>query len=1012
MLWKAHRTNELAPHQRRFHHAIDTWIAGAQPFQEWLIEAVPMILCPIHPLLWMPKQLYGLLFSRIRIITSLWKAASCGWNCGGKLAHHPARSGPPFRSRAFRCAASAQQPRMLRLKSVAEIETPAWQGTLESGGTKLRVVFHIANTGQGLSAAIDSPDQGANGIPDSGPARFAENIHDQTRGGVPRGPRLSLVESRRVPMNASDGFSLDTLEFDAILAIVGEFLTGPISKARLREVAPSTNIERIREDLARVGEARRYAAENARPTFAELGDPQPLLDKLAIQGLSCESLEILALTHLARTAQNLRRAFESYPLLDRLASALPEFKDLLRDLEGKIAPDGSVESSASPELGRVRRAIDRLRQEIQIAIQRLLSRLSRAGVVQDALVTIRNDRFVLPIRAEEKRRVDGVVHGASASGATLYVEPLETVPLNNELVEMEDRELAEVRRILGELTGRLRDRRTDLDRAAEILAEIDLIFAKAAFAREYECCLPEMSAGGELDLEEARHPLLEKALRAQARRPVPLTLRLDAPQRTLVISGPNTGGKTVVLKTVGVAALMAQSGLPVPAVIARLPVFGRVLADIGDLQSIEASLSTFSAHIANIKRMSEAAGAGDLVLADELGGSTDPEEGAALAVAILEHFRSRGALAVVTTHQSRLKAYAAETPGAVNAAMEFDDRTLESTYRLLVGLPGKSSGLSVAERLGLPPSIVSRARELVAPEEREMSALVDTLHRERGEVEQKLQESERARHQLEARRIELERQYQGERRARLQELGRRLEENLKREGRRWETALELLRAEVKTQAERTLTGNQSRSQLRKIEQRLERLPQALVREARDDWKGEAEELLGPFEESAETEPVPDGEVHTGDAVQVEGIPEPGTVVTLSAGEIEIEVGRMRMRVEPARVRLLGRKSAPAAGTAPRAAAGAVSKAAFRPEVPPEINVIGQTAEEAREHVDEYLDQAFVSRRFRLRVIHGHGKGILRRALHEMFASHPHVQRFYPAEANEGGTGATIVELKL
>ncbi|HEY6292763.1 MAG TPA: Smr/MutS family protein [Terriglobia bacterium] len=824
-------------------------------------------------------------------------------------------------------------------------------------------------------------------------------------------------------MDSSDRFSLATLEFNAVLAIVGEFLSGPISKPRLAELAPSTEIDSIRRDLARVGEARRYLAENARPAFSSLGDPRPVLEKLSIEGLACESLEILALTHLARAAQSLRGAFESYALLDGLASALPDFRDLLRELEGKIAPDGSVNSSTSAELGRVRRAIERLRHEIQVTIQRLLGRLSRAGVLQDDIITIRNDRLVIPIRADEKRRVDGVVHGMSASGATVYLEPLETVPLNNELVEMEDRELAEVRRILGEFTERLRLRRNDLNEATATLAEIDLIFAKAGFGRDYDCCLPEFAPGGGLNLEEARHPLLEKALRGQDRRPVPLTLRLDPSQKALVISGPNTGGKTVVLKTIGLAALMAQSGLPVPALIARLPVFGRVLADIGDLQSIEASLSTFSAHIANIRRMVEVAGSGDLVLADELGGSTDPEEGSALAVAILEHFRSRGALAVVTTHQSRLKAYAAETPGAVNAAMEFDDRTLESTYRLLVGLPGKSSGLSVAERLGLAPGIVARARELVAPEEREISALVETLHRERGEVEARLRESERARQQLEARRQELERHYTAERRSRLQELGRRLEETLKREGNRWEGALEEIRAEVRAQAARSLSQGQSRSQFRMLEQRLERLPAALAGEARQAWKTEVEQLVGPPEAPeppVAPEGIHDGVPHLGDVVQVEGMPGPGTVTGLSSGEVEVEVGRMRMRLDAARVRVIGRKAAAraSAGAARLAAGTSLESAASsgqdsgRAEVPPEINVIGQTAEEAREHVDEYLDQAFVSRRLRLRVIHGHGKGILRRTLHEMFQSHPHVERFYPAPQSEGGTGATIVELKV
>ncbi len=808
-------------------------------------------------------------------------------------------------------------------------------------------------------------------------------------------------------MNVSARFSLATLEFDSVLGMIGTFLSGPISRERLSELAPTTDVERIRQDLARVGEARRYAAEDSRPALGALKDPHPIFDKLSVAGLSCESLEILALTEMAATAQRLGHAFESHPLLDSLASTLPDFRDLLRQLEGKIAPDGTVDSSASPELGRVRRAIERLRHEIQVTIQRLLDRLTRAGVLQDSLVTVRNERLVIPVRAEEKRRVEGVVHGTSASGATLYLEPLETVPLNNELVEMEDRELAEVRRVLGEMTDRLRARLPDLKAAAVILAEIDLIFAKAAFAREYDCCLPELVPGGGLELSDARHPLLEKALRAQGRKSVPLTLALDTSQKVLVISGPNTGGKTVVLKTIGVAALMAQAGLPVPAVVARLPVFGHVLADIGDLQSIEQSLSTFSAHVANLRLMAEAAGPGDLVLADELGGSTDPEEGSALAIAMLEHFRTCGATAVVTTHQSRLKAYAAETPGALNAAMEFDDHTLESTYRLLVGLPGKSSGLAVAERLGLPLPIIQRARELVAPEEREMSALVETLHRERGEVERKLEQSERARQELETRRQQLEQQYQTERKTRLLELGRRLDESLKREGKRWETALEEIRTEVRAQVARNLSQSQSGKALRRLEQKLERLPGALAQEARQDWKAEVEQLVGPVETASESEAVVDGAPSVGDTVQVEGMPAPAVVTGISGGQIEVSVGSMRMHADPGRVRILVHK----ASVAPSHGGSNIPPPASGPEVPPEINVIGQTAEEAREHVDEYLDQAYVGKRFRLRVIHGHGKGILRRTLHEMFESHPHVERFYPAAAQEGGTGATIVELK-
>jgi len=361
---------------------------------------------------------------------------------------------------------------------------------------------------------------------------------------------------------------------------------------------------------------------------------------------------------------------------------------------------------------------------------------------------------------------------------------------------------------------------------------------------------------------------------------------------------------------------------------------------------------------------------------------------------------------VVTTHASRLKAYAAETPGAVNAAMEFDDRTLESTYRLLVGLPGKSSGLSVAERLGLPRSIIDRARSLVAPEEREVAALVETLHRERAEMERKLRESEVARMEIERRRQEFEQQYQAERRARLTELSRRLEEALKRESRRWESALEEIRAEVRTQAARSLTQNQSRSQFKRLEQKLERLPGAIANEARETWKSDVAELVGPEATATEPAAVIEGPPRPGDTVHVEGMPAPGTVITVAGGGIDVEVGRLHMRVDPARVRVLVRRHTPPTGAT---GAGPVVSPV---EAPAEINVIGQTAEEAREQVDAFLDHAFLARRFRLRVVHGHGKGILRRTLHEMFESHPHVEKFYAAPQNEGGTGATIVELKL
>jgi DNA mismatch repair protein MutS2 len=672
--------------------------------------------------------------------------------------------------------------------------------------------------------------------------------------------------------------------------------------------------------------------------------------------------------------------------LSELARALPDFRSLVTELGGKINPDGTVDSSASSELGRVRRAIERAKLEIQSSLEHILRRFS--DVLQDAVVTIRNDRFVIPVRAEEKRRVQGVVHGASSSGATVYIEPLETLALNNDLVELQDREFAEVQRILGEFTRKLQERREDLGRAADILGEIDWAFAKGEFSRQFDCCIPEIRSERAICLNGFRHPLLHVALRTGLADLVPLFLELNSPKKLMIISGPNTGGKTVALKALGIAVLMAQAGIPVPAEEVKLPLFGRVLADIGDQQSIEANLSTFSAHVTNIESMAKVVGSGDLVLLDEIGASTEPNEGAALAVAILEHFRQRGAMTMVTTHHSRLKAYAAETAEAVNAAMEFDEATLEPTYRLLVGLPGKSSALDIAARLGLEPSIVEKARSLLDPADAEAATLVAGLHQQRAEMERKMEELDLQKKEEEKRREQLEYEFQKERRNKLRELDSRLDDTLRQYAKTWEQSLEELRkqaapAKVVTRGERKATG--------------------LVREAREEWNTQVLEALGEPSTTSHEPPVV-RLMAVGDRVQVSNVSTPGVVTALHAdGQLEVAVGHLKMRVSKDEVRPL----MPGGVAIPDTKVPTT----YNEEVPEEFNVIGNTAEEARERVDKFLDQAFLGGRSRVRIIHGHGKGILRRTLHEMFSRHPQVEKFYLAPPPEGGTGATIVELR-
>jgi DNA mismatch repair protein MutS2 len=789
-----------------------------------------------------------------------------------------------------------------------------------------------------------------------------------------------------------DRFSREVLEFPAVVGLLRGYLSGPISEPLLAALEPRTRLDVIRRDLERVRDAREFLRETPWPSLSALKEPRGMLDKLRIEGAALAALEIYALVEVARTARDLHALFMKGPVtsLAELARALADFRGLVEQLHGKILPDGFVDSSASPELRRIRRSIERLKVELQVTLEKILQRLSRDQVLQDAVVSIRNDRFVIPVRVEEKRRVPGVVHGASSSGATVYLEPLETLQLNNDLVELQDREFAEVQRILGEFSEKLRARRPELLAATEILSELDLTFAKAEFSRQYDCCIPEFVSERALLLKDIRHPLLEKALGGRGERPVPLTIEMREPKTLMIISGPNAGGKTVALKTVGVAVLMAQAGLPVAAGEARLPLFGRVLADIGDQQSIQANLSTFSAHVTRIQSMVEVAERQDLVILDEIGASTEPNEGAALAVAILEHFRRRSAMTFVSTHHSRLKAYAAETLEALNAAMEFDEATLQPTFRLLVGLPGKSSALEIARRLGLAGSIVDQARALLHPAEAEAASLIARLHEQKEEFERQAKLLEQQRKELEAWQAAQERKFEQERRARLKELDARLEQTLRENEKRWESALEQLRAQL---------------QASKASKSIDRKVAALKREVREEWNAQVLETLGAPAAAGPEEFQSGARPAVGDRVRLDNLPTPGTVTALvGEDQLEVEVGRLHMRVRKEAVRVLAR--APGTSPGPKAI---IDRA---PDAPVEINVIGNTAEEACEAVDKFLDQAYVAGRFRLRVVHGHGKGILKRTLHEMFSSHPHVEKFYAAPPHEGGAGATIVELKV
>src|SRR5437588_863777 len=484
----------------------------------------------------------------------------------------------------------------------------------------------------------------------------------------------------------------------------------------------------------------------------------------------------------------------------QISTGIVDFTDFLRAFRNKIRPDGTLEDRASPELARVRREIEKQRRAIQESLRGYLRRLAEDGAVQDELVTIRGERFVIPVKTEQKRRVQGVVHGASSSGQTVFIEPLETIEQNNELVRLLEEEQAEIHRILLEMIRLIGEHADTILIATEVLGELELQFAKARFAEDYNCvpiALADTASQGQrspredgrprpsepgktrLVLLNARHPLLERNLKLKGSNVVPTTIELDGDRRELIITGPNTGGKTVALKTVGLLALMAQSGIPVPADRAELPVFDAVLADIGDYQSIEQNLSTFSAHVTNIDFISRTATPHSLVLLDELGSATDPEEGAALAVAIAEHFRQIGCITVISTHHTSLKVYGANTDGVVNASVGFDESTLQPTYELRIGVPGASAGVNIAQRLGLNPVIVAAARERVGSQAQDVAKFLDRLHAELREIAEERERVRRREQELAREQNRLTAEGKREQQQRVREMEKKLEELLR-----------------------------------------------------------------------------------------------------------------------------------------------------------------------------------------------------------------------------------------
>jgi DNA mismatch repair protein MutS2 len=822
--------------------------------------------------------------------------------------------------------------------------------------------------------------------------------------------------------------SARVLEFESLRELLRGYASSTLGQARIENLAPSIDIDWIENQQQLTSEIREFRRSGGSFDFASLLEIEDLLEKSRIIGVALETIEIRDVLLVVGRAAEWRQIILNPPAamkkewtaVAQLSSGIVDFSDFLRSFRNKILPDGTLDDGASPQLARIRREIEKQKRSIQDSLRGYLRKLSEGGAAQDELITIRGERFVIPVKIEQKRRVQGVVHGASSSGQTVFVEPLETIEQNNDLVRLLDDEVAEIHRILVEMTRRIGEKADEIVTSVEILAELELQFAKARFAENY-ACIPasfnhqESGRDGRLRepvlseaegsrpsetrliLRGARHPLLERNLKAKAREIIPTTIELES-DRQLVITGPNTGGKTVALKTLGLLALMAQSGIPIPAERAELPVFDAVLADIGDSQSIEQSLSTFSAHITNLDFISRTATPQSLVLLDELGSATDPEEGAALAVAIADHFRALGCISIISTHHTSLKVYGANMPGVVNASVGFDEATLQPTYELRIGVPGASAGINIAQRLGLNPTIIESARSKLGTQARDVGQFLDRLHEEL-----RLAEAERFR--LRTREEEVERE-----KNRLAAEGKKEQQAKIKE---LEKKLEGLLRDFEYQARESVNAVQEKTAAQKVSKDAERRISKLRREFSDQFNSTVvAHTTGADEGDPNSQPRMVKHVSVGDTIKLKSVGRPARVARkVDENHFEVEIGAMKMKISREDIAEVISRAEDSPVKAARARGISVSLENEN-HAASEINVIGYNVDDATREVEKFVDRAFMAGLPQVRVVHGSGMGILRKALRQYLKTHPHVESVKEPEQNEGGGGATVVELRV
>lgn len=785
-----------------------------------------------------------------------------------------------------------------------------------------------------------------------------------------------------------DAPTCSVLEFDKIREILAGFTLCPIGYELANRLAPIQDADQLELLQDQVSELKALRQFDDPFPLATCEDIRPILKKCRIEGMVLAPPEILKIHHILQTARSVKEYVEErrtkYLLLSEVVEPITGFPDFEKKVSKIFDDKGELSDNASEALRNIRREQKQAHDALRKTLDKALTEFQRKGAVQEAVITIREGRFVLPVKVEHRNTVEGVVHDQSASGATLFIEPLSVIERNNRLRELQLSERREIRTILTDLTKWIGQHADGIGIAAQQLGEVDFIHAKATMSLEFEGTRPILNRENRIEIVGGKHPLLMRRESSAKEKVVPLNLKLGDGFRTLVITGPNAGGKTVALKTVGLLILMAQSGMHVPAAEGtELAVFDLVFADIGDQQSIERDLSSFSAHLQQLKIVVEKSDERSLVLIDELGAGTDPDEGSALGMAALEVLTARGGCMVVTTHHGALKAFAHQHPDMENGSMEFDHRTLQPTYRFCSGIPGSSYAFQIANRLGLDSKVTSLAESYVGEKGRRVEELIAQLNRS---------------HQL----YEERRRSAEDEDRRLKHLVTEYEEKVasaKKEAKE-------IRREAYEQADDVLARANALLEKTVAEIRREQAAREIIRKAKKEVAEVRHEVQRGLEENLIDDDKGFERVTPGQEVWIPSLNARGTVLTEpdSNRRVLLQAGRAKVELSLSQL-----KPAEDKGDMPRYGGGGVSYTRER-DISTEVSVLGMTGDEACDILEKYLDDAFVTGLSSVRVIHGKGTGALRERIHQFLEGCPRVKAKRLGNWDEGGAGVTVVEL--